>query len=51
MVHSRKETTKTTKFLCNMAIEKETITQFVKPEGATCGILTEESSNGKIPTH
>ncbi|KAF8134320.1 Sec63 Brl domain-containing protein [Boletus edulis] len=28
-VHSRKETAKTAKFICDMAIEKETITQFV----------------------
>ncbi|KXN91126.1 hypothetical protein AN958_02903 [Leucoagaricus sp. SymC.cos] len=30
-----------------MAVEKETITQFVKPEGATREILTEESGNCK----
>jgi pre-mRNA-splicing helicase BRR2 len=33
-VHSRKETAKTAKFLRDMAIEKETITQFVKPDAA-----------------
>ncbi|EKM79046.1 hypothetical protein AGABI1DRAFT_60232 [Agaricus bisporus var. burnettii JB137-S8] len=46
-VHSRKETAKTAKFLRDMAMEKETITQFVKAEGATREILTEESSNAK----
>ncbi|KXN91384.1 hypothetical protein AN958_00907 [Leucoagaricus sp. SymC.cos] len=46
-VHSRKETAKTAKFLRDMAVEKETITQFVKPEGATREILTEESGNCK----
>ncbi|KAF9443271.1 Sec63-domain-containing protein [Macrolepiota fuliginosa MF-IS2] len=48
-VHSRKETAKTAKFLRDTAVEKETITQFVKPEGATREILTEESSNAKDP--
>ena len=33
-VHSRKETSKTAKFIRDMAIEKETITQFVKPDSA-----------------
>ena len=35
-IHSRKETTKTAseKFLSDMAIEKETITQFIKPDTA-----------------
>ncbi|OSX63730.1 hypothetical protein POSPLADRAFT_1055810 [Postia placenta MAD-698-R-SB12] len=46
-VHSRKETAKTAKFIRDMAIERETITQFVKPEGATREILLEESSNVK----
>ncbi|KAI0918176.1 DEIH-box ATPase [Taiwanofungus camphoratus] len=46
-VHSRKETSKTAKFIRDMAIEKETITQFVKPEGATREILLEESNNVK----
>ena len=46
-VHSRKETAKTAKFLRDMAVDKETITQFVKPEGATREILTEESGNCK----
>lgn len=46
-VHSRKETAKTAKFLRDMAVEKETIVQFVKPEGATREILNEETSNAK----
>jgi len=46
-VHSRKETSKTAKFLRDMAIEKETITQFVKAEGAVREILTEEAGNVK----
>ncbi|KXN92593.1 Pre-mRNA-splicing factor brr2, partial [Leucoagaricus sp. SymC.cos] len=46
-IHSRKETAKTPKFLRDIAVEKETITQFVKPEGATREILTEESGNCK----
>jgi pre-mRNA-splicing helicase BRR2 len=46
-VHSRKETAKTAKFLRDMAIEKETITQFVKPDGAVREILNEEASNVK----
>ncbi|KAG6820013.1 hypothetical protein H0H93_006477 [Arthromyces matolae] len=44
-VHSRKETAKTARFLRDMAIEKETITQFVKPEGAVREILQEEAGN------
>ena len=48
-VHSRKETAKTAKFIRDMAIEKETITQFVKPEGATREILLEEANNVKDP--
>ncbi|KXN85948.1 Pre-mRNA-splicing factor brr2 [Leucoagaricus sp. SymC.cos] len=43
----KKETAKTTKFLCDMAVEKGTITQFIKPEGATREILTEDSGNRK----
>jgi len=46
-VHSRKETAKTAKFLRDMAIEKETITQFVKPDAAIREILTEEANNVK----
>jgi pre-mRNA-splicing helicase BRR2 len=46
-VHSRKETAKTAKFLRDVAVEKETITQFVRPDGATREILTEEAGNVK----
>ncbi|ETW75698.1 hypothetical protein HETIRDRAFT_460980 [Heterobasidion irregulare TC 32-1] len=46
-VHSRKETAKTAKFIRDMAIEKETITQFVKPDSAVREILTEEANNVK----
>lgn len=46
-VHSRKETAKTAKFIRDMSIEKETITQFVKPDGATREILVEEANNVK----
>ncbi|THV03589.1 P-loop containing nucleoside triphosphate hydrolase protein [Dendrothele bispora CBS 962.96] len=48
-VHSRKETAQTTKFLRDMAMEKETITQFVRADGATCEILQEEAGNVKDP--
>ncbi|KDQ53780.1 hypothetical protein JAAARDRAFT_136540 [Jaapia argillacea MUCL 33604] len=48
-VHSRKETAKTAKFIRDMAIEKETITQFVKPDSAVREILTEEVNNVKDP--
>lgn len=48
-VHSRKETAKTAKFIRDMAIEKETITQFVKPDSAVREILTEEAGNVKDP--
>ncbi|KAF9471287.1 hypothetical protein BDN70DRAFT_977186 [Pholiota conissans] len=46
-IHSRKETTKTARFLCGMAIEKETITQFVKLDGAVREILTKEANSVK----
>ena len=46
-VHSRKETAKTSKFIHDMAIEKEMITQFVKPDSAVHEILTEEANNVK----
>ncbi|EPQ53751.1 Sec63-domain-containing protein [Gloeophyllum trabeum ATCC 11539] len=46
-VHSRKETAKTAKFIRDMAIEKETITQFVKPDSAVREILNEEAGNVK----
>ncbi|KAF8555606.1 Sec63-domain-containing protein [Imleria badia] len=46
-VHSRKETAKTARFIRDMAIEKETITQFVRPDSATREILTTEVENVK----
>jgi pre-mRNA-splicing helicase BRR2 len=46
-VHSRKETTKTAKFIRDLAIEKETITQFVRPDSATREILIEKVGNVK----
>ncbi|KAG2058635.1 DNA polymerase theta/eta [Suillus hirtellus] len=46
-VHSRKEAAKTAKFIRDMAMEKETITQFVRPDSATREILTEEAGNVK----
>ncbi|KAF7293427.1 U5 small nuclear ribonucleoprotein helicase [Mycena indigotica] len=46
-VHSRKEIAKTAKFLRDMAAEKETITQFVKPNAAVREILAEEVNNVK----
>jgi pre-mRNA-splicing helicase BRR2 len=45
--HHTKETAKTSKFISDMAIEKETITQFVKPDSAVREILTEEANNVK----
>ncbi|KAG6914415.1 hypothetical protein DXG01_000484, partial [Tephrocybe rancida] len=48
-VHSRKETAKTARFLRDMAIEKETITHFVKPDGAVREILQEEAGNVTDP--
>lgn len=48
-VHSRKETAKTAKFIRDMAMEKETITQFVRPDSATREILTTEVGNVKDP--
>lgn len=44
-VHSRKETAKTAKFLRDMAVEKETITQFVKPDSGTRELLLAEIEN------
>lgn len=38
-VHSRKETAKTAKFIRDTALEKETITTFIKPDGGTREIL------------
>jgi pre-mRNA-splicing helicase BRR2 len=46
-VHSCKGTAKTAKFIRDMVIEKETITQFVRPDSATREILNEESDNGR----
>ncbi|KAH8119267.1 Sec63-domain-containing protein [Phellopilus nigrolimitatus] len=48
-VHSRKETAKTAKFMRDMAIEKETITQFVRADAGTREILETESQNVKDP--
>ncbi|KZO96269.1 Sec63-domain-containing protein [Calocera viscosa TUFC12733] len=48
-VHSRKETAKTAKFIRDMAVQKETITQFVKPDSATREILLTEVENVKDP--
>ena len=48
-VHSRKETAKTAKFVRDMSVEKETITQFVRPDAATREILQEEANNVKDP--
>jgi pre-mRNA-splicing helicase BRR2 len=44
-VHSRKETSKTARFVRDMAIEKETITRFVKADSAVREILNEEAAN------
>ncbi|EJD54668.1 Sec63-domain-containing protein [Auricularia subglabra TFB-10046 SS5] len=41
-VHSRKETAKTARFIRDMAVDKATITQFVKPDSATREILADE---------
>jgi pre-mRNA-splicing helicase BRR2 len=48
-VHSRKETAKTAKYIRDMALEKDTITQFVKPESSTREILQLEVENAKDP--
>src|SRR5258706_3679333 len=45
IVHSRKETAKTAKFLRDMAVDKETITQFVKPDSGTRELLLAEVEN------
>jgi pre-mRNA-splicing helicase BRR2 len=44
-VHSRKETAKTARFIRDMAVEKETITRFVRPDQATGAILLAEQSS------
>ena len=41
-VHSHKETTKTSRFIHDIAIKKETITQFIHPDSAMQEILMEE---------
>lgn len=48
-VHSRKETAKTARFMRDMAIEKETVTQFVRADAGTREILETESQNAKDP--
>lgn len=46
-VHSRKETAKTARFLRDMAMEKDTLTQFINPEGASREILLAEANESK----
>jgi len=46
-VHSRKETAKTAKFLRDMAMEKETLAQFINPEGASREVLLHEANESK----
>lgn len=46
-VHSRKETAKTAAFLRDTAMEKETLTQFINPEGASREILIQEAAQCK----
>ncbi|KAK4686317.1 pre-mRNA-splicing helicase BRR2, partial [Tremellales sp. Uapishka_1] len=46
-VHSRKETAKTAKFLRDMAMEKETLTQFINPEGASREVLLYEANEAQ----
>lgn len=48
-VHSRKETAKTAKYLRDRAVEKEEITQVVKPDGATREVLLGEVENVRDP--
>jgi pre-mRNA-splicing helicase BRR2 len=48
-VHSRKETAKTARFLRDMAMEKETLTQFINPEGASREVLLHEANECKDP--
>ncbi|KAH7093841.1 P-loop containing nucleoside triphosphate hydrolase protein [Auriculariales sp. MPI-PUGE-AT-0066] len=43
------QTTKTARFLRKMAVETEAITQFIKPDSATCEILAEEVSHVQDP--
>ncbi|BEJ17062.1 hypothetical protein CspHIS471_0604630 [Cutaneotrichosporon sp. HIS471] len=46
-VHSRKETAKTAKFLRDMAMEKETLSQFINPEGASREVLIHEANEAR----
>ncbi len=46
-VHSRKETAKTARFIRDLALEKETISQFVKADSATREILQTEAEDAK----
>ncbi|KAF8693999.1 hypothetical protein AX14_002204 [Amanita brunnescens Koide BX004] len=46
-VHFRKEMAKTARYLRDMAVEKETIKQLIKPDGAVREILNEEAGNIK----
>jgi pre-mRNA-splicing helicase BRR2 len=48
-VHSRKETAETARFLRDMAIEKETISQFVHPDSAVREILADEADHVRDP--
>lgn len=48
-VHSRKETAKTARFIRDMALEKETITRFVRPDSATREILQTEVEEVRDP--
>ncbi|KAF9504269.1 hypothetical protein BS47DRAFT_1355400 [Hydnum rufescens UP504] len=48
-VHSRKETSKTAKFIRDMAMEKDTISQFVRADSATREILQTEAEDVKDP--
>ncbi|WWD21866.1 hypothetical protein CI109_106354 [Kwoniella shandongensis] len=46
-VHSRKETGKTAAFLRDMAMEKDTLAQFINPEGASREVLIHEAAQCK----
>ncbi|KAF8700309.1 hypothetical protein AX14_000777 [Amanita brunnescens Koide BX004] len=46
-VHFRKEMAKMARYLRDMAVEKETIKQLIKPDGAVREILNEEAGNVK----
>lgn len=47
--HSRADTVKTAKALCDLAIENDTLAQFVRTESASHEILREESETAKSP--